>query len=228
MRKFFIAICIISVFFLGGCSKKQTEKTKVTYDMSQETKGLAENEIIPLYNDDEQVFDFEDADIKDFALIDDTPVAEESETVAKGDKVSPYDEWIDEEDELALAWADGQNDAYEFRVVQFDLNKNEIRADQKESVAQNVQIANKAVGEGKKVVVAGHCCPLGSPSFNMSLSEKRAKAIRDEMVRGGVPSKQVKILGCGSEFPVVSSESQDREKKIQELAPNRRAEVSVD
>ena len=83
------------------------------------------------------------------------------------------------------------------------------------------------VKTGKKVVVAGHCCPIGSASYNMSLSELRAKMIRDEMVKSGVPEDRVKILGCGSECPIVLSDAADRAEMIKELAPNRRAEVSV-
>jgi len=46
------------------------------------------------------------------------------------------------------------------------------------------------------------------------------------MVKGGVPEGKVKIIGCGSECPVVLSDNSDKEEKIKELAPNRRADIS--
>lgn len=232
MRKLFFAACIVSLFCLGGCSKEKKDKKSVLNSVSGESGLLTTKGGIPIYpSDDDKIFDFSDGDVKDFVFIDEDDEKGSSNQfeVSSKKQVDLKDEWDESgEEELKLTWSDeeeGEN--FDFKVVNFDLNRNQIRDDQKNLVAENVKIAEEAVKSGKKVVVAGHCCELGSPSFNMSLSEKRAKTIRDEMVKGGVPKEKIKILGCGSEFPVVLSDSRDRKIKIEELSANRRAEVSI-
>lgn len=229
MKKLLLAICFLSAFLLGGCGK---EKAKRPASEMLTAFAKQKQEIPVLNTDDDIFFDFEDETIKDFAFIDDEeneitavdPLSEVPLKTVEQELVGPEDDW---DDELMLAWEDEIDADANFKVISFDLNKNSIRKDQKTIVAENVKTASEAVELGKEVVVAGHCCELGPPSFNMSLSERRAKVIRDEMVRGGVPKEKVKIIGCGSEIPIVVSDSDDKFTKIKELAPNRRAEISI-
>jgi outer membrane protein OmpA-like peptidoglycan-associated protein len=214
MKKMFILACVIAALGFAGCGKEK-KKNKV----------VALNEVnrqeIPLCpSDEEKFFDF-DGDEDGFDFID-------SED-GKGHKVAEHEQFDEDwEEDLSLAWQDEPEDKdYKFKVVNFDLNKNTIRDDQVEAVSENVKLATAATKEGKNLIVAGHCCSLGSASFNMSLSEKRAKKIRDEMVKSGVPKDNVSILGCGSEHTIVASEAQDRQQRIIELSPNRRAEISI-
>lgn len=188
----------------------------------------AQNQEIPVLDSKEaEFFDFDESEVRDFDVafaIDEEDQKGDSKAVAQADKFVD-DEWEDEE--LTLAWEDEQEEeGYNFKVVNFDLNKNSIREDQKAAVKENVKLAVNAAKEGKKLVVAGHCCELGSASFNMSLSEKRAKAIRDEMVKGGVPEGNITIVGCGCEHQIVTSDAEDRVQRINDLAANRRAEIS--
>lgn len=228
MKKFIVPICIVAALFFAGCGKKcqkREGKEVVLMDPALEGPTMAQNQEIPIYeSEEEKFFDFDEGEVKDFAFITDEDEAQEEVTVAHADKIVD-DEWEDED--LTLAWEDEAETEESFKVVNFDLNKNAIRADQKNVVEENIKLAHNATKEGKNIVVAGHCCPLGSASYNMSLSERRAKTIRDEMVKKGVPQEKITILGCGSEHPVVLSDSEDRVTKIKELAANRRAEVSV-
>ncbi len=221
MRKIFIAVCLTSAVFFFGCGKKskKEEDTKVAMSEINDTE-------IPLYSEDgERIFDSSQGTVRDLAFVDDG-VEELIEREDRGVD-SEFDEWDDADSELNLAWDDSEKNEFEFKVVNFDLNRNEIREDQKGIVSENVKLADNAVKSGKTVVVAGHSCILGSESYNLSLSEKRAKAIRDEMIKNGIPSDKVKILGCGGEYPLVISDSINRQDKIKELGVNRRAEISV-
>ena len=107
------------------------------------------------------------------------------------------------------------------------MNKNEIRKDQVAKIEQDSEVAKTAVEKGKKVVVQGHCCQLGSYSYNMALSQRRADTIKKEMVKRGVDEDSIKTVGYGSEMPLVWSDKTDRKSLIDELAVNRRAEVVV-
>lgn len=221
MKKFGISICLVFALFLAGCGKKDEENGP-----KKDAKIVAQSQEIPVVQSDDGYFDFEEGfeegDVKNFAFL------EDNNEVAQTDEDDVFDD--DEWEDLSLAWDDEEmiNQEYDFKVVNFDLNKNNIREDQRPVVTENVKLAEKAVKkEGKKIVVAGHCCPLGSASFNMSLSERRAKTIRDEMVRKGIPEKDITILGCGSESPIALSDATDRKQRIKEFGPNRRAEISL-
>ena len=116
-----------------------------------------------------------------------------------------------------------------FRIsfFNFDLNKNAIRGDQQDIVAENIEIAKEALEEGKEVIILGHSCQLGAASYNLSLSERRAKVIKDEMVKKGIPASKVKIVGCGAEMPLIWTDKTDRTEMVAELAINRRAEITL-
>ncbi|MCK4518031.1 OmpA family protein [Candidatus Babeliales bacterium] len=226
MRKVVLSACVVGLVCFAGCGKKaDKEDIKIVQNVVDEDQLKAIQPEIPLY-EEEKFFDSES--VENFAFVDEEEDLDliKEEAVPEQVASAESEDWSAEED-LSLAWEDSEIEEVEFKTVNFELNKNSISKDQKELVAHNLKAAKEAVDSGKDVIVAGHCCPLGSASFNMSLSEKRAKAVRDEMVKEGIPADHVKVLGCGSESPIVLSDASERGTKIKELAPNRRAEISI-
>lgn len=215
-------LCVILAVVASGCGKKKlnhqpTESTKTKTQADKKNLALKETEDF-----------FDKSDVSDFAFID-----EENEKNTK----KPVD---NKEKELALAQNDteaalSQDDEYAddtaevkgvaLKTVYFDLNHNKIRSDQKRVVAEDARIAKNAVKQGKKVVVQGHTCQLGSQSYNMALSQQRAASIKREMVQNGIPEEIIQSVGCGNEMPIVHSDKKDRASLIKDLAQNRRAEV---
>ena len=221
MRKFIVLICVVGGLFFAGCGGKK-DKT------AEKTVKTAQNQEIPVYDSqEERFFDFDDGEVENFAFSAGQVEQEGQEDVVTAEnKQFVDDKWEDED--LTLALDDDKEDLEcNFKVVNFDLNKNEIRADQADKVKENIKIAKKATGAGKKIVVSGHTCELGSASFNMSLSEKRAKSISDEMVKAGVEQGKIAVLGCSCEHPVVFSDASDRKQKADELSANRRTEIQI-
>ena len=51
--------------------------------------------------------------------------------------------------------------------------------------------------------------------------------VKSEMLKEGIPAQQIKTLGMGYESPLVWSDKTDRAERVEELSPNRRAEVST-
>jgi OOP family OmpA-OmpF porin len=74
---------------------------------------------------------------------------------------------------------------------------------------------NNAAG----VSVVGHTDTSGAPAYNQRLSERRATAVRDALVRGGVPANAVTTAGRGEEQPLIATGDGVREPS------NRRAEI---
>jgi OOP family OmpA-OmpF porin len=72
------------------------------------------------------------------------------------------------------------------------------------------------------VVVEGHTDSIGSDAYNQRLSERRAKAVRDYLVRQGIDPSRITVRGYGESHPVASNDTAEGR------AQNRRAEVIVD
>ena len=74
----------------------------------------------------------------------------------------------------------------------------------------------------KSVVVEGHTDDRGAASFNQQLSEKRANAVKAELVANGVDAAVIKTVGYGEARPI--ADNSDRAGR----AKNRRVEIKVD
>ena len=51
------------------------------------------------------------------------------------------------------------------------------------------------------VTIEGHCDERGTPEYNLGLGERRALAVRDHLVRLGLPVAQLRTVSYGKEFP---------------------------
>ncbi len=69
--------------------------------------------------------------------------------------------------------------------------------------------------------LAGHTCSIGSDAYNQKLSEDRAKAVKDWLVKNGYPAAQLLIMGCGKKKPVADN-STEAGRKL-----NRRVEIKT-
>ena len=71
------------------------------------------------------------------------------------------------------------------------------------------------------IEIAGHTDAVGEPAANQSLSEKRAQAVVDYLVKAGLPASRFTALGYGSTQPVATNDNE------QGKAQNRRIEFVV-
>jgi OOP family OmpA-OmpF porin len=71
------------------------------------------------------------------------------------------------------------------------------------------------------IEIAGHTDANGEDSFNQTLSEKRAQAVVDYLVRAGLPASRFTAVGYGSARPVATNETDDGK------AQNRRIDFTV-
>jgi OOP family OmpA-OmpF porin len=75
------------------------------------------------------------------------------------------------------------------------------------------------------VVISGFTDRLGSDKYNLTLSEKRANAVRDYLVNSGVAATRLNAVGKGEANPVVTCTNKKRTDLIKCLEPNRRVEI---
>jgi len=71
------------------------------------------------------------------------------------------------------------------------------------------------------IEIAGHTDTDGDDGFNQALSEKRAQAVADYLVKAGLPADRFKAMGYGSLQPVASNDTDEGK------AQNRRIEFVV-
>lgn len=71
------------------------------------------------------------------------------------------------------------------------------------------------------VVVEGHTDSTGPDAYNQKLSERRAAAVKDYLVKQGVDASRVFVEGKGESQPVADNQSRDGR------ALNRRVEIEV-
>ena len=98
--------------------------------------------------------------------------------------------------------------------VFFNINKSKIAS--KKDLVNVKELAESAKANGKTIVVTGYAdSKTGSAEYNQKLSERRAQAVADELVKMGVDSDKIEVVGKGG---------------VEELSPisyNRRVVVSL-
>jgi len=80
------------------------------------------------------------------------------------------------------------------------------------------------------VQVTGHTDRLGPHDYNMKLSERRAQAVREYLIQGGVASGKIAARGVDGADPVTGSECKGNKPTpalIACLQPDRRVDVEV-
>ncbi|HEY9097831.1 MAG TPA: OmpA family protein [Thiobacillus sp.] len=101
--------------------------------------------------------------------------------------------------------------------VNFDNDQATLKADAT-AILDQVAVSLKAWGD-TKVEVAGHTDSQGSDAYNMSLSQRRADAVRSYLVGKGVAADRLTAKGYGETSPVASNDTDDGRYK------NRRVEL---
>ena len=105
------------------------------------------------------------------------------------------------------------------RGVNFDFDKSNIRADAQPILEE----ACKALKAEPSIDVCcdGYTDSIGSEEYNMGLSKRRANAVRDWLIKCGIPASRLTARGFGETNPVASNETAEGR------AQNRRTELVV-
>jgi outer membrane protein OmpA-like peptidoglycan-associated protein len=103
--------------------------------------------------------------------------------------------------------------------VYFETGKATIRSISFELLNQ-VAIAIKS-NPAMSVLVEGHTDSVGSNTFNMGLSQRRADSVREYLLGQGVEGERLTAIGFGEEKPIDSNQTKDGREK------NRRVEFTI-
>jgi outer membrane protein OmpA-like peptidoglycan-associated protein len=104
-------------------------------------------------------------------------------------------------------------------MVFFDWDRANI-SDQALATIRQAAQAFKTKGNAR-ITATGHTDTSGPESYNMALSLRRANAVKDALVREGVPATAITVVGRGESQPLVQTGDGVREPQ------NRRVEIVV-
>lgn len=109
----------------------------------------------------------------------------------------------------------------------FDFDKAVLKSEGKSKLDDFVAQMNQHQ-EVDVLLVTGHTDRIGSNSYNMKLSQRRADAVKHYLVDKGVSSNRIETAAKGEDEPVVSCDGvKGRTALIDCLAPNRRVNVET-
>jgi outer membrane protein OmpA-like peptidoglycan-associated protein len=106
----------------------------------------------------------------------------------------------------------------EVQGIYFDTGKSELKPESQQSIAEIAKLLKS--DPGLKLFVVGHTDNVGTVESNLKLSQDRAEAVVQALVRGeGIPAIRLRSFGCG---PFAPNSSNDVETG---RALNRRVEL---
>ena len=99
----------------------------------------------------------------------------------------------------------------------FNFNKYDIKKSNIKLLDRLAELIND--NKDYNIKILGHTDNSGDDIYNLNLSEKRSKAIYDEMIKRGVDSERMIFKGLGESQPIYNNNSEENRSK------NRRVEI---
>jgi outer membrane protein OmpA-like peptidoglycan-associated protein len=103
--------------------------------------------------------------------------------------------------------------------LKFEFDKADLRPEDRELLSRIAGII--LTSHDYTISVNGHTDDVGSDAYNQALSERRAQAVRDYLVKAGLPAQILTVQGHGKSLPLVRGTSEAARAK------NRRVELGL-
>lgn len=101
------------------------------------------------------------------------------------------------------------------RTLNFGYDSAAITAEGREILTGNAAWMKQ--NSNVSIQIEGHCDNRGSVEYNLALGERRAKAVKDYLVRLGIDAKRLTVISFGKEKPLEMGDTEEA------YAKNRRA-----
>jgi outer membrane protein OmpA-like peptidoglycan-associated protein len=103
--------------------------------------------------------------------------------------------------------------------IEFPFGSDEIKHKGKIILDRVGQILQKY--ESYDVLIEGHTDDIGKEEYNLELSERRAKAVDEYLIRNGIRADRLKFVGMGETVPLYPNDSDENRRR------NRRVEFML-
>ncbi len=103
--------------------------------------------------------------------------------------------------------------------VLFDFDSYQLKPEAKEMLRKIAKTLNQ--NPDTVILIVGYTDSMGKFDYNVRLSEKRAEAVKNELVLNGVDPSRILTFGCGPKHPIAPNDTPEGR------ALNRRVEILV-
>ncbi len=103
--------------------------------------------------------------------------------------------------------------------VYFDVDKATIKPESYKQLDELVELMK--LKKGMEIEIAGHTDNTGSKEHNLKLSQLRAEAVKNYLVKKGISAKRIVAKGYGDTEPIATNDTPEGRAK------NRRIEVRI-
>lgn len=97
-------------------------------------------------------------------------------------------------------------ETYRMKDVHFGFDSAELTSDSRASLEDALEILKR--NADLAVEIAGHTDAIGTESYNQSLSQRRARAVRDYLVANGIDTGRLTARGYGESEPIADNSSE--------------------
>lgn len=101
--------------------------------------------------------------------------------------------------------------------INFDLDKAVLKPDGVAVVKEIAKVLEK--NKALKIDINGHTDNSGNANYNLKLSQERANAVKNELIKMGISQSRLSSKGFGDKQPIASNDTQEGKNK------NRRVEL---
>ncbi|MCX8112589.1 MAG: OmpA family protein [Bacteroidia bacterium] len=105
------------------------------------------------------------------------------------------------------------------RNIFFDFDKATLRPESKAELERLYQILIE--NPKMRIRISGHTDSVGSDEYNQRLSESRAKAVYEYLIKRGIPPERLAYMGYGESRPIDTNDTEEGRQN------NRRVEVEI-
>ena len=109
--------------------------------------------------------------------------------------------------------------------VHFDFDKATLTSEAREILDKNIQLLKE--NPELKVTIEGHACQHGPAKYNMRLSERRAEAVKEYLVKGGIQTDRLSTIAYGKTRPLYEQKPTPRNKNSWQMKANRRVHFDI-
>jgi len=92
------------------------------------------------------------------------------------------------------------------KTIYFDYDKYVVRDDQKSAMEGNIAFLKRFAQV--HVTIEGNCDERGSAEYNLALGDKRANALKEALVAGGISADRINTISYGKEKPKCSESTE--------------------
>jgi len=104
-------------------------------------------------------------------------------------------------------------------TFRFDFDSAALGPENRETLSRVAGVL--LASEGYRLFIDGHTDDIGTDTYNLGLSERRAASVRDYLVKAGVPADVITVKGFGKSNPLVNAKTREAREK------NRRVEIGI-